>query len=76
MSEKRPETSADIITRSKVVKPAALKKSGRRDYSVDLTKHMAECDANYHRLLRLFPNLKDQDQREFRVQLPTPSLPS
>ena len=69
MSEKRPETSADIITRSRVVRPSALKGSGRREYSVDLTKHMAECDANYHRLMRLFPNLADQDQREFRLQL-------
>ena len=79
MSEKRPETSADIITRSKVVRSGALGENGlnqsrlakQRGYSVDLTKHMAECDANYHRLLRLFPKLKEQDEREFRLHLPS-----
>ena len=61
MSDKRPETSADIITRSKVVLGRGAQAPARRrrgGYSVDLPRHMAECDANYYRLLRLFPALR------------------
>ena len=28
-------------------------------YSIDLPRHMAECDANYLRLMRLFPALRE-----------------
>jgi len=29
-------------------------------YSIDLPRHMAECDANYLRIMRLFPGLRDR----------------
>ena len=29
-------------------------------YSIDLPRHMAECDANYVRLMRLFPALRER----------------
>lgn len=72
MSEKRPESSADIVTRSKAVTGSHgdAPERKRHTYSVDLQRHMAECDANYHRLLRLFPELKQQDIREFKLALP------
>ncbi len=72
MSEKRPETSADIVSRSKVVPGSTLRASQRRrrEYSVDLQHHMAECDANYVRLMRLFPKLKSQDTQAFKLVLP------
>lgn len=41
---------------------------GKR-YSINLPAHMAECDANYARLLQLFPGLKTEDVREFGVDL-------
>ncbi len=67
MPEKRPETEADIISRSKVQSGAQIdcvqRPDGPRHYHVDLPTHMAECDANYHRLLRLFPTLRDEQER-------------
>ncbi len=41
---------------------------GRRRYVPDLISDMAECDANYIRLLRLFPNMHDEDDLEFGIQ--------
>ncbi len=76
MSEKRPETSADILTRSQRLTGAQLDRARRSrkktSYSVDLQSHMAECDANYHRLMSLFPNLRDSDER--RIGLPLTTL--
>ncbi|MFT7653139.1 MAG: hypothetical protein ACI9ON_001014 [Limisphaerales bacterium] len=72
MSEKRPETSADIVTRSRAIASSRLRSDRARkgSYSVDLQHHMAECDANYHRLLRLFPDLKVEDIKQFSLALP------
>ena len=36
-------------------------------YSIDLPKHMAECDANYLRLMRLFPALRERKCESFGV---------
>jgi uncharacterized protein YqiB (DUF1249 family) len=67
LSEKRPETEADILSRSKVLTGAQIDRVQRLDgpnrYHVDLPTHMAECDANYHRLRRLFPTLRDEQER-------------
>ncbi len=41
---------------------------GKR-YSINLPAHMAECDANYLRLLKLFPSIRSEDEREFAVDL-------
>lgn len=38
-----------------------------RRYSVNLPAHMAECDANYLRVRKLYPALADEDAREFAV---------
>lgn len=76
MSEKRPETSADIVSRSRVLDGATDRapspSSGRRarGYSVDLQHHMAECDANYARLHQIFPNLRDNDRLTLSLALP------
>ena len=75
LSEKRPETEADILSRSQRLTGVHLGQAPRsrgRGYSVDLPAHMAECDANYHRLMRLFPNLRDQSER--RIALPLSTL--
>ena len=68
MSEKRPETSADIITRSRVVRGrgvlGAPEGHRRKGYNVDLPSHMAECDANYHRLSRIFPQVKQANAKQ------------
>jgi uncharacterized protein len=42
--------------------------SARRRYVPDLISDMAECDANFIRLLRLFPNMHNEDDRSFGVQ--------
>ncbi len=36
-----------------------MKRTDNR-YSIDLPRHMAECDANYFRLMRLFPALRER----------------
>ena len=41
----------------------------RKRYSIDLGAHIAECEANYARLMRLLPDLSDTDRRTFRLRL-------
>ena len=36
-----------------------------RRYSIDLPAHMVECDANYLRLMKLFPALREEDRNAF-----------
>lgn len=40
----------------------------RRRYNIDLGAHIAECEANYARLMRLLPDLPDTDRRTFSVR--------
>lgn len=40
-------------------------KRGR--YNIDLGAHLAECDGNYLRLIRLLPQLREGERREFFV---------
>ena len=44
-------------------------RAGGRRYRVDLPAHMAECDANYLRLMKLFPALREEDRKAFGVQV-------
>ena len=70
MSEKRPETDADIVTRSQALSEAALGRthgSRERRYSLDLPAHMAECDANYLRLMKLFGQMHTVDKHGFAL---------
>ena len=46
---------------------------GRKNYSVDLIKQMAECDANYIRLLKLMPALKVHRERAYPLPEPAAS---
>lgn len=41
----------------------------RARYRIDLPAHMAECDANYLRLLKLFPRLREEDASVFAVMM-------
>ena len=41
----------------------------QRRYVIDLSAHIAECEANYARLMRLLPDLSDTDRRTFSVRL-------
>ncbi|MEQ9021674.1 MAG: DUF1249 domain-containing protein, partial [Pseudomonadales bacterium] len=43
---------------------------GKQNYSVDLVRQMAECDANYIRLLKLVPQLQMHRKRNFPGQEP------
>jgi hypothetical protein len=38
-------------------------------YRIDLPAHMAECDANYLRLMKLFPGLREEDASVFGVMI-------
>jgi len=73
VTDKRPETQADILSRSKVLTSAQLRRAQQRKaegrYTVDLPAHMAECDANYVRLLRLFPDLRESDRQLINLPL-------
>ena len=44
------------------------KEQSRKRYVPDLIADMAECDANYIRLLKVFPTLKEIEHIEFGVQ--------
>ena len=39
----------------------------KKRYIPDLVKQMADCEANYLRLMRLMPDLEQCDEREFEV---------
>ena len=70
MSEKRPETDADIIMRSQRLSGVALEQSKQRaekKYSLDLPAHMAVCDTNYLRLMKLFANMRTADTQSFAL---------
>jgi uncharacterized protein len=41
----------------------------KKRYRIDLPAHMAECDANYLRLMKLFPRLREADVSEFGIVL-------
>jgi uncharacterized protein YqiB (DUF1249 family) len=41
----------------------------RKRYRIDLPAHMAECDANYLRLMKLFPRLREDDVSVFAMVL-------
>jgi len=42
---------------------------GNRGYSIDLPAHMAECDANYLRLMKLFPAIDQVDAASIGVDV-------
>ena len=46
-----------------------LQKAGRKRYSIDLNAHMAVCEANYARLMRLMHMLDDGDRSAFAMTL-------
>lgn len=39
-------------------------------YSIDLNRDQTVCDRNYLRLLKLLPDLAQEDEREFLLELP------
>ena len=41
----------------------------KKRYRIDLPAHMAECDANYARLMKLFPALREEDVSAFGLVL-------
>ncbi|MEE8057912.1 MAG: DUF1249 domain-containing protein [Pseudomonadales bacterium] len=42
----------------------------KKKYSIDLAGQMAECEANYARIMQLLPDMEAVDQREFGVDMP------
>lgn len=42
----------------------------KKRYSIDLAGNMAECEANYARLMQLLPDMQTMETREFGVELP------
>lgn len=48
---------------------APTRARGNKRYSIDLPAHMAECDANFLRLLKLFPTLRTDDDCCFGVSV-------
>ena len=46
-----------------------VQKLAEKRYSIDLNSHMAECEANYARLMRLMPMLADGDRSVFAMVL-------
>jgi len=47
----------------------ACNKARQKRYSLDLSAHMAECEANYARLMRLMPMLVNSDRSAFAITL-------
>ena len=46
-----------------------VQNAARKRYSIDLNAHMAECEANYARLMRIMPMLADGDRSVFAMVL-------
>lgn len=46
-----------------------VQKLAQKRYSIDLNSHMAECEANYARLMRLMPMLAEGDRSVFAMVL-------
>ena len=46
----------------------SMKRANGR-YNIDLPRHMAECDANYARLMRLFPALREREGSTLSVDI-------
>ncbi len=72
LSEKRPETDGEILTRSQQFELSVSEFSSTRPFkskkhSVDLPAHMAECDVNYHKLHKLFQNMRLEDEQSLQV---------
>lgn len=42
----------------------------KQRYSIDLAGQMAECEANYARIMQLLPDMESIDSREFGVEMP------
>ena len=42
----------------------------KKKYSIDLAGQMAECEANYARIMQLLPDMDSKDSREFGVKMP------
>ena len=42
----------------------------KQRYSIDLAAQMAECEANYARIMQLLPDMENIDSREFGVEMP------
>ena len=61
-----PEQDYDLRTYTLEEKPLSkdplLGKSSRPRYKIDLASQQAECEANYHRLLKLLPKIYQADQ--------------
>ena len=72
LSEKRPETDREILTRSQkfdlqVSDSSAIPATKSQRYRIDLPSHMAECDVNYHRIQKLFPGMRLEDKKSFEI---------
>jgi uncharacterized protein YqiB (DUF1249 family) len=42
----------------------------KKKYTIDLAGQMAECEANYARIMKLLPDFEETDQRLLAVELP------
>ena len=72
LSEKRSETDREILSRSKKFELpiAGLSRSRSvqsKKYSPDLATHIAECDMNYHKLLKLFGEMRSKKTKTIAV---------
>ena len=72
LSEKRPETDREILTRSQkfdlqVSDSSAMPATKSQRYRIDLPSHIAECDVNYHRMQKLFPGMRLEDKKSFEI---------
>ncbi|MEM7077979.1 MAG: DUF1249 domain-containing protein [Pseudomonadota bacterium] len=69
MAQHRPESTREILTQARVVKRRGQQRGKEPRYNVDLPAHMAECDANYVRLLRIFPAVRDNPLQAITLPL-------
>ena len=61
--------SLKLLDESFWIRASGNKVKRRRRYRIDLAAHMAECDANYLRLLKLIPELGDRDQLTLTIRV-------
>ena len=56
------------VSLKRMLRDRADPMNSKRRYVPDLASDMAECDANYIRLLQLFPRLSEEDRLEFGIE--------
>ncbi|MFB3106052.1 MAG: hypothetical protein ACE1ZA_14190, partial [Pseudomonadales bacterium] len=60
-------TALESLVYLRLLKRNRIRTLAKKRYSIDLPAHLAECDANSLRLMKLFPLLREEDVSVFGI---------